>query len=36
MRHLWRAVADKLADPKRRTGISRARKHLLSNIAKCS
>ena len=31
----WRHVVDKLADPKRRTGRSRGRKHLLSNIAKC-
>jgi DNA invertase Pin-like site-specific DNA recombinase len=32
----WQAVADKLGDPKRCTGRSRARKHLLSNIAVCS
>jgi DNA invertase Pin-like site-specific DNA recombinase len=31
----WQAVKDKLADPKRRCGRSRARKHLLSNIATC-
>lgn len=34
-REVWQAVVDKLADPARRCGISRARKHLLSNIAKC-
>jgi site-specific DNA recombinase len=28
-------VADKLADPARRTGLSRARRHLLSGIATC-
>jgi hypothetical protein len=31
----WRAVAEKLADPARLYGPSRARKHLLSNIAIC-
>lgn len=31
----WRGVVDILADPKRRTGKSRARKHLLSRIAVC-
>lgn len=34
-REIWQGVTDKLADPKRRCGISRARKHLLSNIARC-
>jgi hypothetical protein len=32
---LWRAVHDKLSDPDRICGASRARKHLLSNIATC-
>jgi DNA invertase Pin-like site-specific DNA recombinase len=32
----WRAVVDKLADPSRRSGKSRARRHLLSNLAQCS
>ena len=31
----WRAVRDVLARPERRTGVSRARKHLLSNLAVC-
>jgi DNA invertase Pin-like site-specific DNA recombinase len=31
----WRAVATKLSDPSRRTGKSRARKHLLSRLADC-
>jgi DNA invertase Pin-like site-specific DNA recombinase len=31
----WQAVVDKLADPMRRCGRSRARKYLLSNIAAC-
>ena len=32
----WRGVRDMLANPVRRTGASRARKHLLSNLAKCA
>jgi DNA invertase Pin-like site-specific DNA recombinase len=31
----WRAVKNKLSDPARRTGKSRARKHLLSRLADC-
>jgi DNA invertase Pin-like site-specific DNA recombinase len=31
----WQGVVDLLADPDRRCGLSRARKHLLSNIAVC-
>jgi len=32
---IWRGVVDILADPKRRTRRSRARKHLLSGLALC-
>jgi DNA invertase Pin-like site-specific DNA recombinase len=32
---VWRAVAAKLGDPDRRCGTSRARKYLLSNLARC-
>jgi DNA invertase Pin-like site-specific DNA recombinase len=34
-REVWQGVADRLADPGRRYGPSRARRHLLSNIARC-
>ena len=34
-REIWQGVMDILANPSRRFGQSRARKHLLSNIAKC-
>jgi DNA invertase Pin-like site-specific DNA recombinase len=32
---MWDAVVDKLSNPGRRTGLSRARKYLLSGIATC-
>jgi hypothetical protein len=35
-RDVWEGVSAILADPERRNGTSRARKHLLSNIATCS
>jgi hypothetical protein len=31
----WRGVRDKLANPARRSGASRARRHLLSNLVTC-
>ena len=34
-REIWQAVTDRLSDPGRRYGPSRARRHLLSNIAVC-